>query len=153
MNKPQPEPIPAGQVVDLAKAVLKQDRFPYLASVDGDQPRVRPVSPVLTEGFTVYIANLRSYQKTREIAENPKVELCYLSDRHDQVRITGVAATVDDRELLKKIWDGNPLLREYLGSVDNPDLIVYRIDPVEVRFMREWALDYHDVDYSGSGAA
>ncbi|MCS7469097.1 hypothetical protein NZK35_20790 [Stieleria sp. ICT_E10.1] len=39
------------------------------------------------------------------------------------------------------------MLRNYLGSIDNPDLIVYRIDPVQVRFMREWALEYHDVDF------
>ena len=37
------------------------------------------------------------------------------------------------------------LLRHYLGSLDNPALIVYRIVPSRVRFMREWALDYHDV--------
>ncbi|PAY20018.1 pyridoxamine 5-phosphate oxidase [Rhodopirellula sp. SM50] len=147
MSKPKPEPILPGQVTDLAKAVLKQDRFPYLASIDGDQPRVRPVSPVRTDGFTVYVANLRGYHKTREIAANPHVELCYLSDSHDQVRITGVANVLVDRELLQQIWDDNPLLRNYLGSIDNPDLIVYRIDPVQVRFMREWALEYHDVDF------
>ncbi|MCS7469098.1 pyridoxamine 5'-phosphate oxidase family protein [Stieleria sp. ICT_E10.1] len=83
MSKPKPEPILPGQVTDLAKAVLKQDRFPYLASIDGDQPRVRPVSPVRTDGFTVYVANLRGYHKTAEIAANPNVELCYLSDSHD----------------------------------------------------------------------
>lgn len=146
MSKPQPEPISPEQVADLAREVLQQDRFPYLASVDGDQPRVRPVSPVRTDGFTVYVANLRSYHKTGEIAANPKVELCYLSKGHDQVRITGVATIVTDREVLQPIWDSNPLLRNYLGSIDNPELIVYRIDPAKVRFMREWALEYHDVE-------
>jgi hypothetical protein len=28
---------------------------------------------------------------------------------------------------------------------DNPELIIYRIIPHRVRFMREWALNYHDV--------
>ena len=49
-----------------------------------------------TDGFTVYVANLRSYHKTEEIAANPRVELCYLDDHHDQVRITGVAEVVTD---------------------------------------------------------
>ncbi len=75
MTKPIPVPTDPADLKDLALAVLQNDRFPYLASVDGDQPRVRPVSPVRTEGFTVYIANLRTYHKTQEIAENPKVEL------------------------------------------------------------------------------
>jgi general stress protein 26 len=145
MTKPIPAPLDPAQVRDLALAVVKADRFPDLATIDGDQPRVRPVSPVRTDGFTVYVANLRMYHKTQEIAANPKVELCYLDDRHDQVRITGVAEVLTDRPLLQEIWDANPLLRQYLGSIDNPALIVYRIRPVQVRFMKEWALDYHEV--------
>jgi general stress protein 26 len=145
MPKPQPKPIDPSEVPDLALAVIKEDRFPHLATMDGDQPRVRPVSPVRTDRFTVYVANLRAYHKTGEIAADPKVDLCYLSETHDQVRITGVATVVTDRAILQEIWDANPLMRQYLGSLDNPQLIVYRITPNRVRFMREWALEYHEV--------
>ena len=145
MAKPAPKPIDPGQVRQLALDVISRDRFPYLATIDKDQPRLRPVSPVRTDGFTVYVANLRSYHKTSEIEANPKVELCYLDEAHDQVRITGTAEIVRDRELLEEIWNSNPLLRQYLGSIDNPQLIVYCIQPKQVRFMREWALEYHDV--------
>ena len=70
---------------------------PQPATCEGDQPRVQPVSPVRVDGFTVYVANLRRYQKTAQIAANPKVELNY------------------------------------------------RIRPTQVRFMREWALEYFDL--------
>ncbi len=149
MTKPTPEPVDPAQLVEKALAVIRADRFPHLATVDGDQPRVRPVSPVRTDGFTVYVANLRDYHKTSEIAANPKVELCYLDDHHDQVRLTGAAEVVTDRALLQEIWDGNPLLRQYLGSVDNPQLIVYRIRPARMRYMKEWALEYHEVPLGG----
>jgi general stress protein 26 len=145
MAKPQAEPVDPSQLLSLAQAVIQGDRFPYLATMDGDQPRVRPVSPVKTDGFTVYVANLRGYHKTEEIAANPKVELCYLDDRHDQVRITGRAEIITDRNVLQVIWDANPLLRQYLGDINNPQLIVYRIRPSRVRFMREWALEYYEV--------
>ena len=145
MTKPIPAPIDPSQLVDLARAVIAADRFPYLATADGDQPRLRPVSPVRTDGFTVYVANLRSYHKTSEIAANPKAELCYLDDHHNQVRITSVAEVVTDRPLLQEIWDSNPLLRQYLGSIDNPELVLYRLRPTRVRYMREWALDYYEV--------
>jgi uncharacterized pyridoxamine 5'-phosphate oxidase family protein len=145
MSQSKPTPLEPAKVLELALAVIKSDRFPYLATIDADQPRVRPVSPVRTDGFTVYVANLRAYHKTQEIAANPKVELCYLDEHHDQVRITGVAETVTDRPLLQEIWDANPLLRQYLGTIDNPMLIVYCIRPTRVRFMKEWALDYHEV--------
>ncbi len=145
MAKPTLEPVPPEKLVQLALDVIREARFAQLATIDGDQPRLRPVSPVRTERFTIYVANLRGYHKTGEIAANPKVELCYLTDRHDQVRITGVAKILDDRALLEEIWNQNPLLRQYLGSLDNPALIVYRIVPSRVRYMKEWALDYYEV--------
>jgi len=145
MSKPVPEPVAPDQILALASAVVRAVRFPHLASIDGERPRVRPVSPVRTDGFTIYVANLRGYHKTGEIAANPRVELCYLDDHHDQVRISGVAEVVTDRVLLGEIWDANPLLRNYLGTIDNPALIVYRIRPEAVRYMKEWALDHHDV--------
>jgi general stress protein 26 len=151
MTKPHPVPIDPARLALMALAVVKADRFPHLATIDGDQPRVRPVSPVRTDGFTVYVANLRAYHKTEEIAANPNVELCYLDDHHDQVRIAGRAEVLSDRTLLQEIWDANPLLRQYLGSIDNPQLIVYRIAPTRVRYMKEWALDYHEVDFVKGG--
>ncbi len=129
----------------LARKVMADAKFPMLATIDGNQPRVRPVSPVKTDGFTVYVANLRSYGKTAEIAANPRVELCYLDSHHDQVRITGTAEVVADAAVLEEIWSTNPLLRRYLGTPDNPALIVYRIVPQRVRYMKEWALEYREV--------
>ena len=151
MTKPVPTPVAPSELAARALAVIRADRFPHLATIDGDQPRLRPGSPVRTDGFVVYVANLRSYHKTAEIAANPKVELCYLDDHHDQVRLTGVAEVVTDRGLLQEIWDANPLLRQYLGRVDNPELIVYLVRPTRVRFMKEWALDYHEVPFESVG--
>jgi general stress protein 26 len=80
-----------------------------------------------------------------ELAADPKCELCYLDDKHNQVRITGIAEVLMDRARLEEIWDANPLLRQYLGTIDNPALIVYRITPSRVRYMEEWALEYYEV--------
>ena len=148
MTQPKPEPIDPARVRELALAVVQADHFPMLASIDGDQPRLRPVSPVRTDEFTVYVANLRAYHKTVELAANPKVELCYMDAGHNQVRLTGVVELVTDRPLLEDIWEHNPLLRQYLGSLDNPELIVYRIRPTQVRYMQEWALEYYEIGLS-----
>ena len=145
MARPAPEPIAPAELVRLAQAVMKSAKFPMLASIDALQPRVRPVSPVRTDGFVVYVANLRMYHKTAELEANPRVELCYLDERHDQVRLTGTAEVLADRALLQAIWDTNPLLRQYLGTIDNPALIVYRIVPARVRYMKEWALEYYEI--------
>ena len=147
MPKPHPDPFDPEELPSLARKVIKEAKFPMLATVDGDQARLRPVSPVRVDGFTIYVANLQAYQKTAQIAANPKVELCYLSSSHDQVRITGVARPLcqSEQPLIDEIWRENPLLRQYLGSSTNPEMIIYRIAPEQVRFMREWALEYFEV--------
>ena len=145
MPPPQPAPIDVADLPRLAQETMRMAKFPMMATVDGDQPRLRPVSPVKTVGFTVYIANLRRYGKTREIGINPKVELCYCDPDHNQVRITGVAEIVSDTAVLEAIWRSNALLRAYLGSLENPELLVYLIRPARVRYMREWALEYFEV--------
>src|SRR5213594_4781190 len=98
MPKPAPKAFAPGELLQLARGVLAADRFPHLASIDGDTPRVRPVSPVRTDGFTVYVANLRRYHKTVEIAANENVEFCYMDEEHNHVRITGTAEIVGDRQ-------------------------------------------------------
>src|SRR5437868_6650981 len=108
MTRPTPQPIEPGELRRLALEVVHADRFPCLATVDGDQPRLRPVSPVRTDEFTIYVANLRFYGKTAEIAANPQVELCYVDPGHNQVRISGIAEIVTERPLLDKIWEDNP---------------------------------------------
>jgi general stress protein 26 len=148
MAQPKPKPVDPSELANLARSTMAAAKFPMLATTEGDQPRLRPVSPVRVDGFTIYIANLRHYGKTAEIAANPRVELCYLDDEHHQVRITGKAETVSDGPTLASIWESNPLLRSYLGTIDNPDLIIYRVVPERVRYMREWALSYHEVPHA-----
>lgn len=140
-----PTPVPETELRAVALETIRKAKFPTMATVDGDQPRVRPVSPVRTDGFTIYIASMRSSGKTAELAANEKSELCYMSEDHDQLRITGPCRLVTDGEVRQSIWDANPLLRAYLRSIDNPEFLLYVVLPEQVRFMREWALEYQDV--------
>lgn len=147
MSQPQPQPIDPSELPALAQQTLRLAKFPVLATIEGDQPRVRPVSPVRTEGFVIYVANLRRYGKTAELAANPKAELCYTDEDHNQVRITATAELLTDRSIREEIWAANPLLRAYLRDIDNPELIIYRFVPNRVRYMKEWALEYHEVPF------
>ena len=143
MSKPAPKTIEASEVPKLAAEIVKKVKFPMLATMDGDQPGYGP-SRQFERGLRIY-GELKSYGKTGEIELNPAVELCYLDEDHNQVRITGSVEVVKDRKLLEDIWNSNRLLQHYLGSIDNPQLIVYKINPKRVRFMLEWALNYYEV--------
>src|SRR6187549_277487 len=130
------ENLDADELLEQALAVIHADRLPYLATVEGDQPRLRPIAPVRTDGFTVYVANLRSYGKTGEIEANPRVELCYLDGHNDQVRITGLAEVVTDPALKEEIWNSSSHIRKHLGDPEDPESILYRVVPTRVRFMK-----------------
>lgn len=147
MPKPQPEPVDVTKLRELSLSVIEADKFPMLATVGGGQPCVRPVSPLRNEGFVIWVASLRDSHKTGEIAANGKVELCYMTQGHDQVRLTGVAVEITDAAKRLELWQGTPLLRAYIPAADDPRFVLYRIDPVRVRFMREWALEYFEVDW------
>jgi general stress protein 26 len=142
---PPPQIMEPSELRRLTTEVMAAAQFPDLATIDNDCPRVRPVSPLRTEGFTIYIASMQSSHKTGELERNQNVELCYMSPGHDHVRITGRMALVADADTRQSIWDANPLLRAYLKSIDNPEFLLYVIHPVRVRYMKEWALQYHEV--------
>ena len=145
---PAPAPVDTSKLADLALYTMKRAPFPMLATVDREgMPRVRPISPLRNDVFTVWAASLRSSNKTAEVENNSAVELCYMDEGHDQVRISGRAERIEDRETKLELWDSTPLLRQFLGSVDNPEFVLYRIRPERVRFMREWALEYFEVPF------
>jgi general stress protein 26 len=144
---PAPDLSEPDDLVQRALSVITSDRLPYLATVEGDQPRLRPISPAKTDGFVVYVPNLRSHGKTAEIEVNPRVELCYLDGHNDQVRISGLAEVVADPALKAEVWNSNPQLRHHFATADSPDFILYRIVPTRVRYMKEWALTYHEVPF------
>lgn len=145
MARPVPETIKPEELPERARAVIRGNRFPFLATVDGDQPCVRPVTLSWEEGFQIYFVSLRRFHKTVELAANPRAEFCFMDEKHDQVRIRGIAEVVTDRVLLQRAWDQDPLLPRYLGSIDNPEFMLYRVRPTRVRYMKEWAIDYHEV--------
>ena len=88
-----------------------------MATIENDRPRLRPVSPVKTDQFTVYVANLKNYGKTAQIEANPNVELCYMSPDHDQVRIEGTA--LEDLGFLSSL---ESVGKEFMLK-DNPALV------------------------------
>jgi len=149
MTGPTPARIDPAELEELARAVVRADRFPFLATADGNQPCVRPMTLCWEDGFAVYFVSLRRFHKTVELAANPKAELCFMNDKHDQVRITGVAELVSDGALRQRAWDQDPLLPRYLGSIENPEFMLWRVRPTRVRYMKEWAIDYHEVPLPG----
>ena len=98
----------------------------YLATVDGDQPRVRPFGTVdLFEG-RLYIQTGKVKPVSRQIAANPKVELCAFQGGK-WLRVAGELVRDDRVEAKKHMLDAYPSLRAmYDENDDNTEVLYFR---------------------------
>lgn len=67
----------------------------YLATSEGDQPRVRPFSFAMCEGDTLWFCTATNKDVYQQLQDNPKFELTAWKPGHGWVVLTGVASLVD----------------------------------------------------------
>ena len=103
---------------------LKDCGVYYLATVDGDQPRVSPFGTAeIFEGH-LYIQTGKKKDVFSQIERNNKVELCAFKDGR-WIRVTG-NLLVDDRiEAKKDMLDKNPNLRGMYSEYDDNTVVLY----------------------------
>ena len=79
----------------------------YLATCDGDQPRVRPVSPIVEDNLSVWLTTYSSSRKVKQIQQNSKICLAFVEQpRGDKVAfLIGKAEIITDLEEKKRVWN------------------------------------------------
>ena len=103
---------------------LKQAGTYYLATVEGDQPRVRPFGTVdLFEG-RLYIQTGTVKPVSRQIHANPKVELCAFMEGK-WIRVAGELAADERVEAKKHMLDAYPMLRGMYDENDDNTEVLY----------------------------
>ena len=96
---------------------LKKAGAYYLATMDGDQPRVRPFGTVdLFEG-KLYIQTGKAKAVSKQLHANPKAELCAFMDGK-WLRVSGELIPDDRREPKKHMLDNYPELRRMYSEDD-----------------------------------
>ena len=96
---------------------LKEAGTYYLATVDGDQPRVRPFGTVNIFEGKLYIQTGKSKDVSKQIHANPKVEICAFKDGV-WLRVAGELYEDDRREARQSMLDAYPELKG-MYSADN----------------------------------
>lgn len=106
---------------------LKQAGIYYLATADGDQPKVRPFGTAHIFEGKLYIQTGTNKDVSRQIAVNPKCENCAFN-KGTWVRIT--AQLVDDsrEEAKKSLLDAYPGLRKMYDENDDHTQVLYLKD-------------------------
>lgn len=128
-------------VADIERDVwglFKASQCVYLATVENDQPRVRPVS-LLDIDRKFWVATGRRSAKARQMLRNPNVEFCLpLTETcgTGYLRVAGMASIEGDPDVRKTIGDQIPFLREFWTGPDDPNFALFRITRVEVEYLK-----------------
>ncbi|MCQ2380054.1 MAG: pyridoxamine 5'-phosphate oxidase family protein [Victivallaceae bacterium] len=137
----QADPMVAiGKVSDF----MKSAGYYFIATVDGDQARVRPFGTVNVFDGRLYIQTGRKKNVARQISVNPNVEICAFKDGV-WLRLSGQLVEDTRREARKSMLDAYPSLRSMYSEDDGNTMVLYfknavatfysfKGEPVEYRF-------------------
>ena len=103
---------------------LKEAGTYYLATVEGDQPRVRPFGTVNIFEDKLYIQTGKVKPVSKQIAENNKVEICAFKDGV-WLRVAGELVEDDRIEAKKSMLDAYPELRGMYDENDGNTQVLY----------------------------
>jgi len=103
---------------------LKKCGSYYLATMDGDQPRVRPFGAVLIFEKKLYIQTGKAKNVSKQMKKNPKIEICAV-DGPKWVRVEAVAVEDDRTEARQKMLDAYPQLKNMYSADDGNCQVLY----------------------------
>ena len=108
---------------------LKKAGTYYLATVEGDQPRVRPFGTAHIFEGKLYIQTGKSKPVSRQLAANPKCELCAFKDGV-WLRVAAELVEDDRVEAKKSMLDEYTNLRAMYDENDGNTQVLYLTNAV-----------------------
>ena len=103
---------------------LKECGVYYLATVEGDQPRVRPFGTAEVFENHLYIQTGKKKDVFKQIEKNPNVDICGFKDGK-WIRLSGKLVLDDRVEAKKDMLDKNPDLRSMYSEFDDNTVVLY----------------------------
>ena len=111
----------------------KENPVCFLATLDGEQPRVRAFLTVLFDDDRIYFTTGATKNVFKQLSTNPKVELCYCSrDFSKMMRITREIEIVADHAKKQRLIDERDYLKNF--KADDPQFILLRLSRGKARF-------------------
>ena len=103
---------------------LKDCGVYYLATMDGDQPRVRPFGTAEIFEDHLYIQTGKSKNVSKQIEKNPNVELCALSEGK-WLRLSGTLVRDERMEAKISMFENNPILKKFYKVDSDKTEVLY----------------------------
>jgi len=111
------------------KTLLDKVGFFYLATVDGQEARVRPFGFQGIRDGKLWFCTSKDKAVYAQLAHNPEVELAYtFAPEMVTLRLRGRVTLDDDMEVKKDIIAKSEVVRSIYGSADNPKLTAFCLE-------------------------
>ncbi len=114
----------------------------YLATSDGDQPRVRPVSPIVEDDMSIWITTFSTSRKVNQIRQNPKICLAFVEQPQGDKAVTvlGKAEIIEDMQKKKKVWNlaTFDLSEHFPDGPESTDFCLLKVDVDRIEWRDDW---------------
>jgi pyridoxamine 5'-phosphate oxidase len=113
----------------------------YLATAEGDQPRVRALGFWFADETGFYFQTGGMKALYHQLTMNPKTEVCFYHHENmigTMLRITGKVEFLDDKKLKERVMQERPFLKSFGLTIDSPGLILFRITHGKAHF---WTME------------
>lgn len=118
-------------------AFARENPVCTMATMDGDQPRVRGLLSVFfDDDDRIYFTTAATKNFFKQLEKNPKAEICYFSKTYTMMRIACEIEVIDDRAKKQKLIEEKDYLKGF--SADDPVFKLLRVKNGKARF---WTLE------------
>lgn len=137
-------------------AVMKAITPAYLATCDGNQPRVRAVSPIVEDDMSIWVSTGSSSRKVKQIKQNPKCCLAFVqppyAGRGEKAAIAlGEAKIIPSLEEKKRFWGiwthvypGFDLSKEYPNSPESNEFCLLKIFVKKIEWWENGQMEIYE---------
>lgn len=104
----------------------------YLATIDGDQARVRPFGAIAKFEDKLYFVTNNKKDVFKQLTANPKVEISATSSKGQWIRLSGNAVVDPRQEAKAAMLEANPMLKKMYSADDGIVEVFYLTDAIAV---------------------
>ncbi len=112
------------EAIEKVVKFLKDANVYYLATVDGDKPKVRPFGTAHVFEGKLYIQTGKVKDVSKQLAANPNAEICAFKGA-DWVRVSGKLVEDDRVEARQSMLDAYPSLQSMYAADDGNTQVFY----------------------------
>ena len=116
-----------------------------MATCLAGRPRVRPMAFILRPDGCLWSSTYRQSGKVREWEADPHVEICFVDDRKNQVRVEGLVDLGGGEAEKRALLEANPKVGRHFSDETDPRFVHVAVRPTRVRWKPPGFCEYQEV--------